>query len=57
MSAEIEGKIRQSMVNGKLPCVVVFKIAEELDVAPRNVKEVADELQIKISSCQLGCFP
>lgn len=57
MNTELEEKIRSSVVNGKLPCAVAFKIAEELKVSPRSVKETADELQIKISACQLGCFP
>ena len=40
-----------------MPCAVAFKIAEEFKVDPKTVKETADEIQIKISACQLGCFP
>ena len=57
MSTKLEEKIMQSLVNGKLPCAAAFKIADEMRVVPRSVKETADELDIKISSCQLGCFP
>ena len=57
MGTKLEDKIMQSLVNGKLPCATAFKIAEEMRVVPRSVKEAADELDIKISSCQLGCFP
>ena len=57
MDNKIEERVRASLVNGKLPCETAFEIAKELQVAPRMVKETADELQIKISSCQLGCFP
>ncbi len=57
MEAEIEQKIRDSLVNGKLPCAMAFRIAEELDIAPFSVKDATDELGIKISQCQLGCFP
>ena len=57
MSNELEEKIKSSLVNGKLPCAVAFKIAKELKVSPREVGETADKLGIKISSCQLGCFP
>ena len=57
MSTKLEDRIMQSLVNGKLPCAVAFKIAEEMRVVPRSVKETADELDIKISACQLGCFP
>ena len=57
MENEIEQKITASLVNGKLPCAVAFQIAEEIDIAPPDVKDAADKLGIKISSCQLGCFP
>lgn len=57
MSSKLEEKIMQSLVSGKLPCAVAFKIAEEMRVVPLSVKEAADELDIKISACQLGCFP
>lgn len=57
MSAELEEKIKSSLVNGKLPCAVAFKIARELKVSPRQVGEAANKLAIKICNCQLGCFP
>lgn len=57
MSAELEEKITSSLVNNKLPCPVAFKIARELKVSLHEVGEAADRLGIRISSCQLGCFP
>ncbi len=57
MDDTIEQKVRDSLVDGKLPCAVAFKIAEELNVAPTSVKDTTDKLSIKISACQLGCFP
>jgi len=54
---ELELKIKSSLVNGKLPCAIAFKIAKELKVSPSEVGEAANRLSIKISSCQLGCFP
>ncbi len=57
MNTETEKKIKSSLVDGKLPCVVAFKIAEELKVGPRAVGDTANELSIKICNCQLGCFP
>ncbi len=57
MGIELEEKIKSSLVKGKLPCAVAFKIAKELKVSPREVGEAANKLAIKISSCQLGCFP
>ncbi len=57
MNNEIEQRVKESLVNKKLPCVNALRIADELDVPPKLVKETADEMGIKISSCQLGCFP
>jgi len=56
MASEMEKKISESLVNGKLPCPVAFKIAKELKVAPKDVGETCNKIGIKISDCQLGCF-
>lgn len=57
MNRKLEGEIKASLVNGKLPCAVAFKIAEKLQIAPKQVGDTANKLEVKISSCQLGCFP
>ena len=57
MSTELEEKVASSLVDDQLPCPAAFKIAKELKVSLREVGETADKLGIKISSCQLGCFP
>ena len=57
MDKDLDVKIKASLVNGKLPCTVAFKIAEELKISTREVGETCNNLNIKISSCQLGCFP
>lgn len=57
MENELERKIKSSLVNSRLPCAVAFKIAKEMKVSPRDVGDAANRLSIKISNCQLGCFP
>ena len=57
MSKEIEAEIKASLVDGKLPCAVAFQIAKKLGVSPRAVGDTANEIDAKIASCQLGCFP
>ena len=57
MSTELEEKIAACLVNDQLPCSIAFKIAKELKVSLREVGETTDKLGIKLSSCQLGCFP
>ena len=57
VSRGLEEEMRASLVNGKLPCATAFKIAKKLKVSPKQVGDAANRLNIKISSCQLGCFP
>ena len=54
---KLEEKIKSSLVDGQLPCAVAFKIAKELKVSPRDVGDAANRLSVKLSGCQLGCFP
>ena len=57
MSAELEEKMKSSLVNDRLPCPVAFQISNELKVSLKEIGEAANKLGIKISGCQLGCFP
>ena len=57
MDKAIKEEIRAVLVNGKLPCANAFGIAKKLNVKPKQVGDAANELDIKIASCQLGCFP
>ena len=57
MNRTLEEELQASLVNGKLPCVEAFRIAKKFKVAPGQVGDMANKLNIKISSCQLGCFP
>ncbi len=53
----LEEEIQASLMDGKLPCAAAFKIAEKLKANRREIGAAANKLGIKISSCQLGCFP
>jgi hypothetical protein len=57
MTEKLEKEIQDSLVDGRLPCAVAFGIAKKLKVSPRQVGDTANKLNIKIKSCQLGCFP
>ncbi len=46
----------ESLINGKLPCPVAFKLARELGLGTRQLGQLANEEGIRISMCQLGCF-
>lgn len=57
---KIDQKILEEVKNkakdGKLPCAVALKLAEEKKISPLLVGEAANQLEIKIVSCSLGCF-
>ena len=53
----LEEEIKGSLIDGKLPCAVAFKISGKHQVSTRKVGDMANGLKIKISNCQLGCFP
>ena len=57
MERTMDEEIQASLVNGKLPCPQAFRIAKKFKVAPREVGDAANRLQIKICNCQLGLFP
>jgi len=57
MTDRLAAAVRQAVGEGnQLPCSVAFKIAGELEVTPLQVGEMADELGIRLSHCQLGLF-
>ena len=56
MKEKLREEIMKQTVDGKLPCAVARKIAEDLGIPYSDVGVVADELGIKIKNCQLGCF-
>ncbi len=56
MNEKIKEEIRKKATNDKLPCAVARKIASDLSVPYREVGNAADELKVKITDCELGCF-
>jgi len=56
MNQEIVAQIKALLTEGKLPCPAAFKVVRRLEVSPQQVGEVADELNVRISRCQLGLF-
>ena len=50
-------EIRSSLDNeGQIHCAAAHRIAEKLGVAPLYVGKQANEIDIRISRCQLGLF-
>ncbi len=57
MAADIETKMKEITVKGKLPCAAAFQLAKEFNMTPKQVGDMANKLNIRIATCQLGCFP
>jgi hypothetical protein len=53
---KLEEVILEKSKGGKLPCALCFKIAEDLGIPKKELTKVLNEMKIRISQCQLGCF-
>jgi hypothetical protein len=54
--SELEKAIRSALVNGRLPCVVSWGVAQEFNISRMDVSSACEALEIKIKPCQLGAF-
>jgi hypothetical protein len=57
MAADIETRMKEVTVKGKLPCAAAFQLAKEFNMTPKQVGDLANKLNVRIATCQLGCFP
>ncbi len=53
---KIKAVLIERAENGRIPCSVARGIAEHMKIPYKKVGKIADELGIKITSCELGCF-
>jgi len=49
--------IHDALEDGRLPCARAFQIARDLKIPLHKIGDACNRLRIKISRCQLGCFP
>lgn len=52
----LEKAILEKSKEGKLPCALCFKIADDFGISKKEMGKVLNEMKIRISQCQLGCF-
>ena len=52
----VEERIKDSVIDGKIACSTLRKIAEDADTSYKIAGIIADRLKIKIVKCELGCF-
>ena len=53
---EVLAAVKMEAKEGRLSCNRARKLAEELKVPYKAVGDAANELKIRIKSCELGCF-
>ncbi len=53
---EITAKLKEAAKDGKIPCTLAFKIAKDSNMTTQQMGALLNQLKIKITSCQLGCF-
>ncbi len=56
MRKKAEKLLTENVNNGKISCSRARKIAEELNIPYKKIGEIADEIGVKITNCELGCF-
>jgi len=56
MKDKVVEEIKKKTINGKIPCPLARQIAKDLSVSYKEVGKVANELNVKITDCELGCF-
>ena len=52
----LEDEVKASLVDGKLPCAMAFKVAKKLKVSPRKVGDTANNLNVKDHHAERGGF-
>lgn len=48
--------VQAAAIAGRLSCEKAHEITRTLDVSLQEIGAVCNELKIKITACQLGCF-
>ena len=52
----VRDAVRKAAVDGRLTCEKAHELGKELEVPLRDIGVICNELKIRITACQLGCF-
>jgi len=53
---DLKETIKMAAKDGRITCAAAFRVAEEASLTVGLVGGVINEMGIKITTCQLGCF-
>ena len=56
VSTELASAIREGLVEGRLPCAVIWEIAARLEIPKLHVANAVEKLEVRVRPCQLGAF-
>ena len=56
VDGELEEAVRTQLIDGRLPCVKAWEIAEEHALSKLEIASFVEGLSFRVSACQLGCF-
>lgn len=48
--------VRKAAEQGRIPCLTLWRLAEQYGLNKRDIGDIAETLELKITPCQLGCF-
>ena len=53
---EVRRAIHSQAIDEKVSCRAMLELASAIDMSPKEIGELCNEMKIRISNCQLGCF-
>jgi len=53
---ELREAIRRAARDGRVACKALLELAARSGESPARIGRLCDEMEIRISQCQLGCF-
>jgi hypothetical protein len=53
---ELREHLEREQSDGRISCKTALELAKKAGVAPTKVGRILNDMGVKISSCQLGCF-
>jgi hypothetical protein len=53
---ELEQALRKGVVDGRLPCAIAWRIAQQFDLPKMSITGACELLDLRIGHCQLGTF-
>ena len=48
--------VRKAAAHGRIPCLTLWRLAREYGLTKRDMGNIAETLELKVTPCQLGCF-